>query len=1826
MLATAHCTNLARVNYSISQAITAQIDKENAMTLGTATFCITAMRRLLTVALLFLLVICASAQTQTISTSPTDGSTPLALAPGAPAGSYVLSGFEVINPYNGRLNFRLPLAQSAGRGGAQMTAGLTIDPQPWRVGHARIKNLLTGEIERDSYVPTADDGLGLKPGYGPGVLDGRQSGTYYPLRCLPFNNAAFDKTLTRLTFTAADGTQYELRDQLNGGQPIVTRCANTSRGQVFVTADGSSATFISDTPIFDAKYQVGAGNLIAPSGHLMLRDGTRYRIDNGLVSWMRDRNGNRLTFAYNLGSVTSITDSLNRQVTIEYHVSDVAPYGICDRITFKGFGGASRIIRISKTNLGNALRAGFTTQTLSQLFPTLNGASSLITFNPTVVSAVWLPDGRRYQFSYNSYGELARVDLPTGGAIEYDYTPDSGVFGFQNPEAGQFFGNPQEYAVDRRLIERRVYPDGQTLEGKTTYTLTPGNFFDPGDKVVVDHRDASNTLLAREKHYYYGSSATSLTQGPVDYPAWRDGKEYQTDWFGADGTTVLRRVTNTWEQRAPVSWWTGDSTLAPPNDPRLIETLTTLTETNLVAKQTFSYDQYNNQTDVYEYDFGARLPGTLIRHTHTDYVTLNNGVDYAANTNIHIRSLPRQMQVFDAGEVLRAQITYEYDNYNQSDPDVFHAALSDCLGISGHDGAFSAGYLPRGNVTKTTQSLLNNSGGVTGSISSHVQYDIAGNVVKAIDPRSTATPLNIIATTFDFRDNFGSPDDPAAQSSENPANNAPGELGGQMSYAFPFKITNALGHKAYTKYDYHLGRPALSEDANGVKSNTYFNDALDRPTRGIRAIGTPAASQSVIVYNDSDSPVNGYPARSITTISDKDVFGESNSGSGLKSVALFDGLGRTWRGAAYEGSTWSIKDTQFDAMGRVSQVSNPYRAADPALASAPDGLWTTTVYDALGRVIQVVTPDGTHVDTAYSGNQVTVTDQAGKKRRSETDALGRLIKVTEDPDGLNYDTYYSYDALGNLLQVAQGSQTRTFVYDSLSRLAWAINPESGKVTYAYDPGGSLIEKTDARGVKTTMTYDALNRVKSKTYAGTPSGGTEEANATPPVNYFYDDYSTLPSGAPTWPGTPSKGRLIGVTYGSGSEGTYYSYDAAGRITTNHQRQGTSNYATRYTYNLAGGVTLEQRGNYLNNVWTDYFRNSWAYDNAGRISGVAKSKTPFQSFTPLATNISYTPSWALQSETYGNGLIHSIGYNERQQPTEIRLGRPDNLESVFTIYSMYGTANNVNDQDAEISLAQNNGNIARIRYSVSGTIQYTQTFQYDALNRLGYAVEHKNGTYNDAARAWYQTFDYDRYGNRGINVANTSDNADGADTALQLSDFSAANNRITHAGYVYDAAGNLTAEPGKSYTYDAENRIVRAEVAGGVVSQYFYDGNGRRVKKAVGGVGTRFEYGAGGELIAERNDTNGTVTKGYLYRGGELLATTTNGTAYEYATADHLGTPRAWTDNSGNLIAGGRHDYLPFGEELFAGVGTRAAEQGYASHTQQDGQRKQFTGKERDDETGLDFFGARYFASVQGRFTSPDPLLSSGNPELPDTWNRYSYSLNNPLRFIDPTGLYVFDRSVTPTQRKQFDDAIANAQKTLAKIGKLYGTNSSEYKKAERALSVYGDPGIDNGVTIFNKQLGELGGQVDHVIRMKKDGTPKINVKIDTEQFSESIDLQQTIFHEGSHAADGSDFARGIAKNPSLYQTEFDAYTVTSLFQEASGYRGTTVLQAYTTRYKNATVVHPPSIVSYYESRWGIDKETMRAYNIDTLLKQPKRAGGAYGVTQKRPGDPVFQIRR
>ena len=361
--------------------------------------------------------------------------------------------------------------------------------------------------------------------------------------------------------------------------------------------------------------------------------------------------------------------------------------------------------------------------------------------------------------------------------------------------------------------------------------------------------------------------------------------------------------------------------------------------------------------------------------------------------------------MFDASGNERARTTFEYDNYVN---DGSHAPLQARSNISGLDSSFTTSYVTRGNLTRSTSWVLSTST----QLHSYAQYDVAGNMLKVIDPRG-------YATTLEFADRFGAPD------SEAQGNSTPSELSALTSYAFPTKITNALGHIAYSQFDYYLGRPVNAQDANGIVASGSYNDALDRPKQVKRAIGTTAENQTTFAYDDT--------ARLITTSSDKDALNDNL----LVSKILYDQMGRTKEQRQYEGGdNYIVTETQYDALGRPHMISNPYRPWQSETA-----VWTTQVFDVLGRVLSVTTPDNAMVSTSYSGNTVTVTDQAGKKRKSVTDALGRLIEIYEDPTGVNYQTTYLYDVLDNLVRVTQGSQQRFFMYDSLKRLLRTRNPE-----------------------------------------------------------------------------------------------------------------------------------------------------------------------------------------------------------------------------------------------------------------------------------------------------------------------------------------------------------------------------------------------------------------------------------------------------------------------------------------------------------------------------------------------------------------------------------------------------------------------------------------------------------------------------------------------------------------------------------------------------------------------------------------------------------------
>ena len=577
-------------------------------------------------------------------------------------------------------------------------------------------------------------------------------------------------------------------------------------------------------------------------------------------------------------------------------------------------------------------------------------------------------------------------------------------------------------------------------------------------------------------------------------------------------------------------------------------------------------------------------------------------------------------------------------------------------------------------------------------------------------------------------------------------------------------------------------------------------------------------------------------------------------------------------------------------------------------------------------------------------------------------------------------THHAYDTLGNLTTVTQGAQIRTFACDALSRLKQATNPESGTISYSYDPNGNLTSKTDARSIGTTYSYDALNRVTFRNYS----------DSTPDVTYTYDNKAN------------AYGKLTKVS-SSVSATEYTAFDILGRVTAHKQTTDGFDYTTGYSYNLSGQL-LEQTypsGRVVKNT----------FDTGDGSLSQVESKRSTETYRNFANGFIYNPAGAVTAVRLGNGRWENNMFNSRLQPTKIGLGNGVASQDLLRLEYSYGTT-------------ANNGNVVEQKITVPGAAHpFVQAYAYDELNRLASAEETQNNS-----QTWKQTFTYDRYGNRYFNTSNnnTTTLPPGFAPEVYNPTVNTANNRFAGGqSYSYDDAGNTTADAeGRTFTYDAENKQIEVVESGVTVGEYSYDGDGKRVKKHVPTTGetTVFVYDAAWKLI------------------GEYSTVVQTGTAARtvYTTSDHLGSPRINTDGIGQIVS--RHDYHPFGEEV--------SRIGYGS----DLVRKQFTGYERDGETGLDFAEARYYYPDRGRFTTGDPLLASGRTGVPQSWNRYVYVLNNPLNYVDPDGLY--ECKGLTAECKDFRRNLASAQGALTDIEIKYGSDSEEYKQAKKAVDSYG----------------------------------------------------------------------------------------------------------------------------------------------------------------------------
>ena len=765
-----------------------------------------------------------------------------------------------------------------------------------------------------------------------------------------------------------------------------------------------------------------------------------------------------------------------------------------------------------------------------------------------------------------------------------------------------------------------------------------------------------------------------------------------------------------------------------------------------------------------------------------------------------------------------------------------------------------------------------------------------------------------------------------------------------------------------TTYDFTTGLVLSATDANGNTSTTEYNDSLLRPT----AVVAPNGARTETTYGD-DSGSIFVKTRS-----------QFDTNVWVESTAFADNLGRGIKTQKKDVNGDVFTETEYDNMNRVKRVTNPYRSGDTKL-------YSLTTYDEEGRAKETFSPapNGQTGDslgtTEYGfineaglvGTFVVGIDASGRKGRSVTNSLGQLARVDEatnfggtitaDLGSLsspNQTTSYKYDVFGKMVEVTQGVQKRHFHYDALGRLIRVRQPEQEVNTalnltgennnqwtagFEYDDNGNLLKTTDAKGVVITNIYDNLNRVKTRSYS----------DSTPTVTYKYDN---LPK---------AKGALI-ETSNSVSTSKTTQFDSFGRPTEYQQITDGQTYTSKYTYNLSGALVEEEypTGRKVKN---DFDANG----DILKIHNLATSNSGAKTF---ADSFAYMPDGRIEKLKIGNGLWEKAKFNNRLQVTEMGLGVSEANLNLWKLNYEYGELNTNGTVDA----VKNTGNLAKQTISFDGASQpFVQTYKYDAFYRL---IEAEEKT--DSSQNWKQTYGYDKYGNRTafsqvIGSTNLPINSE------TLPSIDVNTNRFnTSQGYSYDKTGNVIGDAeNRTFVFNGDNKQVEVkDASNNVIGTYYYDGDGKRIKKVTTNETTVFVY-SGGKLAAEYST--------------DLAPTAST----KYVATDTLGSIRAISNQNGQIVS--RRDFMPFGEEMYAGIPNRDASQKYS--TDGDDVRQKFTGYERDKETGLDFAEARYYKNNHGRFTAVDPLLASGKSANPQTFNRYAYVSNSPLLFTDPSGL-------------------------------------------------------------------------------------------------------------------------------------------------------------------------------------------------------------------------------
>jgi RHS repeat-associated protein len=1397
--------------------------------------------------------------------------------------------------------------------------------------------------------------------------------------------------------------------------------------------------------------------IAAPGGHAPIIDdapmGDRYCSQSAFLTQVTDAHGNQMSFRAGSGA-----DTLGRSLPFASGGTATTDYSGCvSRLainsavvySYTGPGGVTQQIKmcIALFPFQTAFNAtsGSTPVSEAQNYST-NYSSLYGGYVGLQIVTVILADGSKWTFDYDNYLEVTSVGLPTGGSINLTWTTIS----FLNC-------NPLDHTSMSRAVATRTVNDNNGHSSTWTY-----NWGAPSSGTLINQvtdplsNDTIHTFTDQGGCAYY-ETRTQSYQGTGSS---RQLQKQVDTTYASTPFSVFTSVGTAVGNVVPTSIKT---TIYPSGKVSLVaKTYDTGLGTNAPI--------FGNVVSEKVYDWGPGVPGALLRETDTSYIWQSdahyltahlldlpasvvvkdgNGnrvaeTDYAYDESQYLTAANINTQHVAASNAVRGNLTTVsrwlnpgnsmisshtnwYDTgevYQQIDPlgnttthsydtayaGAYSTKTQDALGhvVSGtYD--FSTGLLSSFTNANATSQASGNTPGDAAHTTNYV-YDVMSRVTSATLP---ADPLgNHPQTAFNYpnlttvellRKITGSLTEDAFTYSDGlgrtiqskhviPGGNALVDttydgLDRAASVSNPYFSTSELTYGVtQSQYD-ALGRVIQTTKQDGGISTVSYSDncttTTDEAGKQRRAC-TDALGRLASVDEPGDStagasPVangGGNPATATVSISGSEQSKQTPPTPGgppplCSPGQLCDG------GGGGGGTTNYIYDSGTVAISLGGRVySTAYNAADDSASMAAhlaaaingDGLGVATASASGGTIGLQSRATGSQVSFALSYSWKWDTADFPNPSFTASGPSG-LSGGTDGPavfGGHAYATLYSYDALANLVQVTQqgGSSDQTkwrvrrFTYDSLSRLLTANNPESGLITYFYDANGNLTQKvmpspnqTGAATHSISYAYDALNRVTGKAYSWQNSQNGQLPQGTAVVSYRYDE------------GTNGIGHLTSLTDQAGS--ATYSYDILGRMVSESRTIAGMKKSMSYTYNLDGSVATMA---YPSGAVITY-----TPDAAGRMLSAVDTTN---SSNPInyVTGATYNATGALTGSIYGqnssfSGIVNSFSFNNRLQPVNLWSSSP--TRTLMNLVYDFHVGNG------------DNGNVYGITNNRDSS--RSQTFTYDPLNRL---LSAQNAGADCNAKLpdghteyWGNSYVYDAWGN--LNQKQVTKCA-----AENLSVTVAANNQLLGGTYVYDSAGNMMRDNnGTNYAYDAENRI--GSTTG---FNYSYDADGNRVEKVNGanGTGTLYWYMTPG-VVAE-SDLSGNLQSEYVFFDGERVARKdlpSNTVSYYFS--DHLKTASVITDAVGTIKS--ESDYYPWGGEL--------------QFLANDSNHYKFTGKERDVETGLDYFGARHYSNGLGRFITPD---WAATPEPvpyadltdPQSLNQYTYVRNVPTSRVDADG--------------------------------------------------------------------------------------------------------------------------------------------------------------------------------------------------------------------------------